>query len=130
STDASADVAGGAKDGAGSDAPPASPDAGGALADVQFYGRWDFTGGKAITVYSGSHVTARFQGTGVSARLDLSRSQNMTTVTWQVDGGEWKEADVKAMMPLATGLSSGMHDVVFMARGMEELQNRWNPPVN
>jgi hypothetical protein len=39
------------------------------------------------------------------------------------------EGDVKATMPLATGLAPGMHDVVFMARGMEELFNRWNPPV-
>jgi hypothetical protein len=112
------------------DAPAPPADGGGAVATMQFYGRWDFTGGKAITVYSGSHVTARFQGTGVSARLDLSRSQNpVTTVTWQIDGGEWKEGDVKATMPLATGLAPGTHDVVFMARGMEELQNRWTPPV-
>jgi len=32
-------------------------------------------------------------------------------------------------MTLATGLAPGMHDVVFMAKGMEELFNRWNPPV-
>ncbi len=108
---------------------PPSPDAG-EVAPVQFYGRWDFTGGQAITVYSGSHVTARFQGTGISARLDLSHSQApVTTVTWQIDGGAWLEGDVKATMVLATGLTAGMHDVVFMARGMEELFNRWNPPV-
>jgi hypothetical protein len=35
-----------------------------AVAPMQFYGRWDFAGGKATTVNSGSHVTARFQGTG------------------------------------------------------------------
>jgi GDSL-like Lipase/Acylhydrolase family/Carbohydrate esterase 2 N-terminal len=110
-------------------ATPPGPDAG-EVAAVQYYGRWDFTGGKAITVYSGSHVTARFQGTGISARLDLSHSQNpVTTVTWQVDGGAWMEGDVKATMVLATGLPAGMHEVVFMARGMEELFNRWNPPV-
>jgi lysophospholipase L1-like esterase len=110
-------------------AAPAGPDAG-EVASVQYYGRWDFTGGKAITVYSGSHVTARFNGTGLSARLDLGHSQNpVTTVTWQLDGGAWLEGDVKATMVLATGLPAGMHDVVFMARGMEELFNRWNPPV-
>jgi hypothetical protein len=131
--DAPVDAAPPPSDGAppASDATVTPPDGGGgAVATVQFYGRWDFTGGKAITVYSGSHVTARFMGTGVSARLDLSHSQNpVTTVTWQIDGGEWKEGDVKATMQLATGLPAGMHDVVFMARGMEELQNRWNPPV-
>ncbi|HVR63869.1 MAG TPA: GDSL-type esterase/lipase family protein, partial [Polyangia bacterium] len=104
---------------------------GGGVAPVQFYGRWDFTTpGVAITVYSGAHVTARFSGTGISARLDLSHSQSpVTTVEWQIDGGAWMEADVKATMPLATGLPAGMHDVVFMGRGMEELFNRWNPPV-
>jgi lysophospholipase L1-like esterase len=109
----------------------ATPDAGaGALSPVQFYGRWDFTSGTAITVYSGSHVTARFNGTGISARLDLSHSQGpVTTVTWQIDAGPWTNANVAATMPLATGLPAGMHDVVFMARGMEELFNRWNPPV-
>jgi hypothetical protein len=111
--------------------PPPPPDAGpGTLSPVQFYGRWDFTGGQAITVYSGSHVTARFNGTGISARLDLSHSQGpVTTVTWQIDGGPWTNANVAATMPLATGLPAGTHDVVFMARGMEELFNRWNPPV-
>ncbi|MDB4983763.1 MAG: lipolytic protein family, partial [Myxococcales bacterium] len=108
---------------------PPGPDAG-EVAPVQFYGRWDFTGGQAITVYSGAHVTARFNGTGISARLDLSHSQSpVTTVTWQLDGGAWLEGDVKATMVLATGLTPGLHDVVFMARGMEELFNRWNPPV-
>jgi hypothetical protein len=116
--------------GAAVDSVPPAPDGGGVVAPLQFYGRWDFTGGKAVTVYSGSHVTARFQGTGVSARLDLSHSQGpVTTVTWQVDGGAWMEADVAATMKLATGLAPGLHDVIFMARGMEELQNRWNPPV-
>jgi lysophospholipase L1-like esterase len=111
--------------------PPPPPDAStGTPAPVQFYGRWDFTTGTAITVYSGSHVTARFSGTGISARLDLSHSQSpVTIVTWQIDGGAWTDAKVAATMPLATGLPAGMHDVVFMARGMEELFNRWNPPV-
>ena len=103
---------------------------GGVVAPVQFYGRWDFTTGTAITVYSGAHVTARFNGTGISARLDLSHSQApVTTVTWQIDGGAWTDADVAATMPLATGLPAGEHEVVFMARGMEELFDRWNPPV-
>jgi hypothetical protein len=103
---------------------------GGAVAPMQFYGRWAFTGGEAITPYSGAHVTARFQGTGITARLDLAHSQApVTTVEWQIDGGPWTETDVKASMPLATGLAPGMHDVVFMARGMEELFNRWTPPL-
>ncbi len=103
---------------------------GGAVAPVQFYGRWDFTPTAAITVNSGSHVTASFSGTGISARLDLSHSQApVTTVTWQIDNGSWTDADVTANMVLATGLPAGEHTVVFMARGMEELFNRWDPPV-
>jgi GDSL-like Lipase/Acylhydrolase family/Carbohydrate esterase 2 N-terminal len=105
------------------------PDSGG-LAPVQFYGRWDFTPTAAITVNSGSHVTASFSGTGISARLDLSHSQApVTTVTWQIDNGAWTDADVTANMMLASGLPAGEHTVVFMARGMEELFNRWDPPV-
>jgi hypothetical protein len=141
--DAAAGAAGGAAGGAGTGptdagAPrDASGGAGGsdggvgALAPVQFYGRWDFsTAGTAITVYSGSHVTARFSGTGISALLDLAHSQSpVTTVTWQIDGGAWTNGNVAATLPLATGLAPGEHDVVFMARGMEELFNRWNPPV-
>jgi hypothetical protein len=102
----------------------------GAVAPVQFYGRWDFSTGTPITVYSGSHVTARFSGTGISVRLDLAHSQApVTTVTWQIDGGPWNSANVAATMPLGQGLAPGQHDIVFMARGMEELFNRWNPPV-
>jgi lysophospholipase L1-like esterase len=100
------------------------------VAAVQFYGRWDFSTGTPITVYSGSHVTARFSGTGISVRLDLAHSQSpVSTVTWQIDGGPWTSANVAATMVLAQGLAPGEHDVVFMARGMEELFNRWNPPV-
>jgi hypothetical protein len=122
-------------DAGAADAPAASGTAGspggGALAQLQFYGRWDLTtAGVAITVYSGAYVEAQFNGTGISARLDLSHSQSpVTTVEWQIDGGSWTETDVKATMQLATGLAPGMHDVVFMVRGTEELFNRWNPPV-
>jgi lysophospholipase L1-like esterase len=123
-------AAGAPPDGGAAGAPPAGGD-GGALAPVQFYGRWDFTKpGVAVTVNSGAYVAARFLGTGITATLDLSHSQApVTTVEWQIDGGPWTETDVKATMTLAMGLPAGMHDVVFMARGMEELFNRWNPPV-
>jgi hypothetical protein len=119
----------GAEDVVASDVASGLADAG-AVAPVQFYGRWDFSTGTPITVYSGSHVTARFSGTGISARLDLAHSQApVTTVTWQIDGGPWNSANVAATMPLGQGLAPGEHDIVFMARGMEELFNRWNPPV-
>jgi hypothetical protein len=122
-------AAGSPADGGAPDVPASGGD-GGAVAPMQFYGRWDRTTSTAITVYSGANVTARFQGTGITAKLDLSHSQSpVTTVEWQIDGGPWTETDVKATMQLATGLAPGMHDVVFMGRGMEELFNRWNPPV-
>lgn len=102
----------------------------GVVAPLQFYGRWDFSTGTPITVYSGSHVTAHFSGTGISARLDLAHSQSpVSTVTWQIDNGTWTNANVAATMPLGVGLAPGEHDITFMARGMEELFNRWNPPV-
>jgi lysophospholipase L1-like esterase len=122
--------AGGSSEDGGAAGIPAPGGDGGVVAPVQFYGRWDLSGPAAITPYSGAHVTATFQGTGITARLDLSHSVNpVTTVEWQIDGGPWTETNVAATMQLATGLPPGMHDVVFMARGMEELNDRWIPPL-
>ena len=84
----------------------------------------------AITVNSGSHVTATFHGTGLSARFNIASNMDpIPNVTWQIDGGTWKEAEIAATLPLATGLTAGTHDVRLMVRGLNENQSRWTPPL-
>lgn len=102
------------------------------LADWQYYGRWDLThAGKAVTVNSGSHVTASFMGSGISAKFDTSgnAANNMPTVSIKVDDGALVEKEISATLELAVGLPVGMHTVTLFVRGMNEGQERWTPPL-
>ena len=107
---------------------------GGAPVDLEeehFYGRWNRAqAGKAITVNSGSHVTAHFNGTGISAKFDLAgNTGNIPTVSFKVDGGAVVEKEISATLELAAGLAAGEHDVTLFVRGMSELEARWTPPL-
>lgn len=107
--------------------------AGGAVpvADQQFYGRWDLThAGKAVTVNSGSHITASFNGTGISAKFDTSNNTGqIPTVTIVIDGGDPIEKEIAPSLVLATGLSAGKHDLTLFVRGANENDERWTPPL-
>jgi lysophospholipase L1-like esterase len=102
----------------------------GPLEAIHYYGRWNLLPAMAVTVNSGSHVTATFHGTAVSARFDTSLNMDpIPNVTWQIDGGTWKEAEIAPTLSLATGLAAGTHDVRLMVRGLNENQSRWTPPL-
>jgi hypothetical protein len=107
--------------------------AGGAaeLRDFQLYGRWDVShAGKAITVNSGSHVTASFSGTGISARFDTSGNTGVPpTVSYRVDDGELVEKEIAPTLQLASGLTAGPHRLLLLVRGMSETEQRWTPPL-
>jgi lysophospholipase L1-like esterase len=112
------------------DASRDAPDASSSTEPVHYYGRWNRLTGRAITVNSGSHVVAQFDGTGIVARLDVSgNGVPVPTVTWRVDQGAWQEAQVAASMTLATNLQAGPHEVWLMARGLDENQSRWTAPL-
>ena len=101
------------------------------LSDWHFYGRWDLTRpSKAITVNSGSHVTASFNGTGISAKFDTSgNTGNIPTVTIKIDNADFVEKEISATLELASGLPAGMHEVTLYVRGMNEKDARWTPPL-
>jgi lysophospholipase L1-like esterase len=102
------------------------------LADWQFYGRWDLTqAGKAVTVNSGSHVTASFMGAGITAKFDTSgnASNNMPTVSIKIDDGALVEKEISATLELAAGLPVALHTVTLFVRGMNEGQPRWTAPL-
>ncbi len=127
--------AGGGGGNAGGGGAGGSGGAGGAavqLSDWQYYGRWDLTHqGKAITVNSGSHVTASFMGSGISAKFDTGGNSktNMPTVAIKIDDGDVVEKEISATLELATGLPSAMHSVTLFVRGMNEGDERWTPPL-
>ncbi|MEO8178821.1 MAG: GDSL-type esterase/lipase family protein [Deltaproteobacteria bacterium] len=101
-----------------------------ALETIHYYGRWNRLADRAITVNTGSHVVARFTGTGVSARFDVTLNQTPNpTLTWRIDAGEWQEGELAATLPLGTGLAAGTHELTLMARGLNEFQARWAPPL-
>jgi lysophospholipase L1-like esterase len=101
------------------------------VADFQLYGRWDVTkAGKAVTVNSGSHVTATFHGSGVSAKFDISANTgNRPTVSFKIDDGDWVEKEIGASLELASSLAIADHTVALFVRGMNENEARWTPPL-
>jgi hypothetical protein len=101
------------------------------LADFQLYGRWDVTKpGKAVTVNSGSHVTATFHGSGVAAKFDIaSNTGNRPTVSFKIDDGDWVEKEIGASLKLASNLAVADHTVALFVRGMNENESRWTPPL-
>ena len=100
------------------------------LADLHYYGRWNLQHqGKAITVNSGSHVTARFNGTGISAQFDTSGNGDMPTVRIEVDDAAPVEKEIADTLELASGLGPGEHTVTLFVRGMNEFEARWSPPL-
>lgn len=110
---------------------------------IHFVGRWDRRDpAKAVTVNSGSYILAHFDGPAVSAHFDLSANKPpLPTVTWKVDDGDWQEAAVAPVVVLAENLKPAEkpansdspavpgHTVLLMARGMDEHQSRWSPPL-
>ena len=100
------------------------------LSDWQFYGRWDVSQqGKAVTINSGSHVTASFNGTGISAKFDTSSNTGkIPTATIKIDNAGVVEKEISTTLELASGLAAGMHDVTLFVRGMNEQDARWTPP--
>jgi lysophospholipase L1-like esterase len=100
-------------------------------ANYQLYGRWDLSHqGKAITVNAGSHVTVSFNGTGVSAKFDMSGNTGVPpTVSFRIDDGELVEKEITPTLELAKGLPVAEHHVLLFVRGMSETDARWTPPL-
>src|SRR5262249_24798870 len=97
---------------------------------IHYYGRWNRLADRAITVNSGSHVVAQFDGTGIEAKFDIgTNGVPLPTVTWRVDQGSWQEIQLAASLTLANNLPAGPHEVWLMARGLDENQSRWTPPL-
>jgi len=121
---------GAAPDAAGGTDVADGTDATAVLETIHYYGRWNHLADRAITVNTGSHVVARFTGTGVSARFDVTLNQTPNpTLTWRIDADEWQEGELAATLPLGTGLAAGTHEVTLMVRGLNEFQARWTPPL-
>lgn len=124
--------AGGSGGNAGAPATGGSSGAGGTSTSegLHYYGRWNQLADRAITVNSGSHIVARFSGTGVSARFDVGSNQSPNpTLAWKIDSTAWQEGELAAKLPLGNGLASGLHEVTLMVRGLNEKQSRWTPPL-
>ncbi len=97
---------------------------------IHYYGRWNRLADRAITVNTGSHVVAQFSGTAIAAKFDTSLNQApYPTLAWCIDQGTWQEHEVAATLSLATGLSTGTHEVMLMVRGLNESASRWSPPL-
>lgn len=109
-----------------------------------FFGRWNLrTANRAVTVNSGSYIRARFSGSSLNASFDISVNQpaynpafekpmgkgSFPTIAWQIDAGEWQEAEVAPTVKLAESLARGQHTVMLMVRGLDEHQDRWTPPL-
>src|SRR5687767_14701844 len=98
---------------------------------LRYYGRWDRRqADRVVTVNSGSHIVGRFEGAAIAARFDASANvEPFPTLAWRIDDGDWHEAEVAAEVPLTKDLKPGPHTLTLMARGLDEHQCRWSPPL-
>lgn len=124
-------MTGGQANGGSSGAAAGGASGSGAEELLHFYGRWNQLADRAITVNSGSQVSAQFTGTGVSARFDVSSNVagSIPTIAWHVDQAAWQEAEIASSVSLASGLAPGQHTVTVLARGLDEKRSRWAPPL-
>jgi lysophospholipase L1-like esterase len=107
-----------------------STDASGFVETIHYYGRWNRLADRAITVNSGSHLVAQFDGTSIAARFDVTTNVTpFPNVAWRIDQGAWQEAEIASSLSLASGLSAGLHEVWLIARGFDENESRWTPPL-
>jgi lysophospholipase L1-like esterase len=98
---------------------------------LQLYGRWDRRDAdRAITVNSGSHIVARFAGTGATARFDVSKNRApFPTIAWRIDDQPWKRGEVAESVELAKGLENKAHALMLFVQDLDEHQPRWSPPL-
>ena len=86
-------------------------------AAVRLEGRFDFTDATRPSFgWSGSAMIARFQGTGATLRIDGSPNQFAVVVDGTVSSQVLKVVSGTTQYSLATGLPSGVHDVVVWKR--------------
>jgi lysophospholipase L1-like esterase len=106
----------------GGPTPDASPDSAtigpdGGAASVRLQGRFDLTDAtKPSFGWSGSAMIARFQGTGATLRIDGSPNQFTVVVDGTVSSQVLKVVVGTTQYALASGLTSGVHDVVVWKR--------------
>ncbi len=101
-----------------SPAPDGRPDTGeGGPASVRLQGRFDMTDATRPSFgWSGSAMIARFQGTGANLRIDGSPNQFAVVVDGTLVSQVLKVVSGTTQYTLASGLSSGVHDVVVWRR--------------
>jgi lysophospholipase L1-like esterase len=84
---------------------------------VRLQGRFDLTDAtKPSFGWSGSAMIARFQGTGATLRIDGSPNQFTVVVDGTVSSQVLKVVVGTTQYALASGLTSGVHDVVVWKR--------------
>jgi lysophospholipase L1-like esterase len=84
---------------------------------VALQGRFDKTdAAKPSFGWSGSAMVARFQGTGATLRIDGSPNQFAVVVDGTLVSSVLKVVSGTSQYALATGLASGVHDVVVWKR--------------
>jgi lysophospholipase L1-like esterase len=89
----------------------------GGNATVRLQGRFDMTDSARPSFgWSGSAMIARFQGTGATLRIDGSPNQFAVVVDGMLSSRVLKVVSGTAQYALATGLASGVHDVVVWKR--------------
>ena len=101
-----------------SPAPDSASDTGnGGAATVRLQGRFDTTDSARPSFgWSGSAMIARFQGTGATLSIDGSPNQFAVVVDGTVSSQVLKVVSGTTQYALASGLASGVHDVVVWRR--------------
>jgi hypothetical protein len=94
-------------------------------------GNWFINGtNKAITNNNGAYVKFSFTGTSISISVDQKNTTQ--AIRYSVDNGAWQNYNLlfgQNILPLASGLSAGTHQVIIYANGNNAANDRWNTPI-
>jgi lysophospholipase L1-like esterase len=98
---------------------------------LAFIGQWNVTRTAAITVNSGSRLLFRFTGRTLCAAFDVAMITNPPQIWVTIDGGAPALYSVQdAMLDLTpTPLDPGEHHVELDTKDVDQLADRWVPPL-
>jgi lysophospholipase L1-like esterase len=96
-----------------------------------YFGRWDTTPARAITVNTGSEIRAAFVGAKLALTFDASALEAPMPTLWiRVDDGEWREVELAPSVEVeAPGPADQRHVLRVIVKGLREHVNRWTPPL-
>lgn len=85
--------------------------------NIQYFGRWDFSGVNPKCTWPSLYIKAKFTGTAITANFTNTfyNGSNLVNVVYTIDGGTPVYMDAVTTINI-TGLSAGEHEIMISRR--------------